>query len=397
MPADPFHGATAPELGLVIIGSGLAGYTVAREFRKLDRVTPVTVVTADGGEVYAKPMLSNFFGQKKTLESLVQKQSGAVAEELGGTILSHHRVVSIDRKARTFTAIDATGVTRTIGWRRLVLALGADPRPYEVAGSDTVPVATVNSLDDYRRFLSALPTGGTVLLIGAGLIGSEFANDLIAGGYRVTVVDPAAWPLGRLVPKQVGDALAEALREAGATLHLGHSIRRLEVGAKKFVAFLDDGTEISFDRALSAIGLLPRTAIAREAGLDVAQGVVVDRLLRTSDPDIFAVGDCAQTPVGVLSFVLPLMAQARAVAATLAGTETPLRLPALPVAVKTPALPIVVCAPRPDDDGGWEVEGSGRSLKAIFSTAAGAAGFALSGASTIERQAFTKNIPELFG
>ena len=383
--------------GVVVIGSGLAGYTLAREFRKLDRDTPVTIVTADGGEVYSKPMLSNAFAQNKTPRDLITKSANEAAGELGLSILARHRVLRIDRASATIEAVSDAGATRMIAYDRLVLAIGADPRPYKVTGSDQVPVAAVNDIDAYAAWHGRLRRGDRVLLIGAGLIGSEFANDLLAGSFAVTIIDPMAWPLGRLVPEAVGLALAAALRKAGATIHLGRSVIRLQPAAGPgVIAILDDGHEIHVDHALSAIGLVPRTALAQAAGLEIGQGILVDALLQSSDPRIYALGDCAQTSIGTLPFVLPLMAQARALAATLAGAPTPLKLPALPVGVKTPALPIVVCPPAAGSQGEWKIEGDGRNLKALFQDVSGRAiGFALAGTRTSERQSLVRDMPAL--
>lgn len=374
--------------GVVIIGSGLGGYTLARDFRKLAPDTPVTVITADGGEVYSKPMLSAAFAQEKTLQTLVQKTARQYETELSVSILTRRKVASIDRAARHVVLGDGSRVE----YQRLVLAVGADPRPYKVEGSENVTIHTVNDLDDYAVWRDGLIPHGRVLLIGAGLIGSEFANDLIAAGQAVSVVDPAPWPLGRLLPQALGEVMAVALSEIGVDFHLGRSVQKLEPGK----AILDNGTVVAFDKALSAIGLVPRMGLAAAAGLTVDKGIVVDRFLRTSDPHIYALGDCAQTVAGPLPFVLPLMAQAKALAATLAGTDTALKLPALPVVVKTPALPMAVCPPAPGLAGEWRVEGEGRDRKALFvGTDGKVLGFALSGAKTAERQSLAKEMPDL--
>ncbi len=273
-----------------------------------------------------------------------------------------------------------------------MLAVGADPRPYRVEGDDRVAVHTVNELDDYARWRDDLPAGGRLLLIGAGLIGSEFADDLAGAGFRVSLVDPAPWPLGRLLPEALGRLLAGALGEAGIALHLGRTIARLSPGK----AVLDDGGEIAFDRALSAIGLVPRTDLARLAGLAVGRGILVDSQLRTSDPDIFALGDCAETAAGPLPFVLPLMAEARAMARSLAGTPTDLLLPVLPMVVKTPSLPIALCPPAALAAGAWQIDGDGRDLQALFIGGSGEPlGFAVCGKRVGERQALAKAMPAL--
>ncbi|BAE52231.1 NAD(P)/FAD-dependent oxidoreductase [Paramagnetospirillum magneticum] len=382
----------ATQNGVVILGSGLGGYTLARELRKLDANVAITIVTADGGESYSKPMLSAAFAQGKDPTTLVQKSAGQMAADLSATILVRHRVAAIRRDAKAVVLRRPDGGEVELGYGRLVLAIGADPRAYTVEGSEAARIRTVNDLDDYADWRAALGAGGRVLLVGAGLIGSEFANDLVGAGYGITVVDPAPWPLGRLLPQALGEEMARALGAAGVTFHLGRSVARFSAGR----AVLDDGTELAFDLALSAIGLVPRIRLAAEAGLKVERGIVVDRTLRTSDPAIFAIGDCAETPAGPLPFVLPLMAEAKTLAATLAGTETELKLPALPVVVKTPALPMAVCPPPPGAAGEWVVEGEGRDRKALFVSPGGKAlGFALSGTRVNERQSLAKEMPDL--
>lgn len=385
--------APSPD-GVVIVGSGLAGYTLARELRRRDDAVPLTLITADGGEVYSKPMLSAAFAQGKGPADLVQKTAALIASELSIRVMTRHQVEAIHRDRRRLTLRRPDGTGREIGYERLVLAIGADPRPYRVEGSAAAGLFTVNDLDDYAVWREALAPASRVLLIGAGLIGCEFANDLLTGGHAVTLVDPAPWPLGRLLPPELGMAMTTALNGAGAALHLGRSVAAFAPG----LATLDDGTQIRFDRGLTAIGLAPRTALAAAAGLAVARGIVVDRLLRSSDPAIFAIGDCAETEAGPLPYIAPLLAEAKALAATLAGTETPLVLPALPVVVKTPVLPTTVCPPGPGAEGHWRLEGEGQDLKALFVAPDDSPlGFALCGKRVGEARALATQMPPLLG
>ncbi len=378
---------------VVIVGSGMAGYTLLREFRKLDRQTPVTLITADGGESYAKPMLSNALAQGKTAAALIQKTPEQIEAELGVTLLTRHRVESIDRGSGHVVVAKRGGGQQRLAYRDLALALGGDPRPHSLEGSDRVPVHAVNDLEDYAAWREQLKPESRILLIGAGLIGCEFANDLAIVGYKVTIVDPSPWPLGRLLPEAIGAELSAALEAIGVSVLAGRTIARLQPGSAR----LSDGGTVNFDLVLSAIGLLPRIGLARETGLAVDRGIVVDRMLRTSDPRIFALGDCSQTDAGPLPFVLPLMAQARALAATLAGTPTQLVLQALPVVVKTPCLPLAVCPPPPGVAGTWEIQGEGRDRKALFldEKSGQAVGFALSGTAAAERQALAKTMPDV--
>lgn len=387
---------TALHQDIVIIGSGIAGITSVREIRKLnDRVT-ITLITADDGAVYSKPMLSNAFAQGKTLDGLVQKSADAFAAEMNIQVRSGTQVLNIERDDKTIVVEGPDG-REVIRYGQLVMATGASARPYRVEGSGSAPLYTVNSLSDFARWREALTADTRVLIIGAGLIGSEFANDLRSAGYRVSVVDPAPWPLGRLLPEALGAAMAGALLENGIDLYMGRAVTAMmPADAGGWVATLDDGKQVPFDIALSAIGLIANTHLATAAGLRVEQGIRVDACLRTSDPAIYAIGDCAQTDAGVLPYILPVMAAARALAQTVTGTLTPLHLPALPVSVKTPALPCVVCPPRFGAQGNWIVQGQGRDLKALFMGSDGQAqGFALTGSEIKARQLMAKDMPDL--
>lgn len=389
MTADQTHVET------LILGSGMAGYTLARELRALDKDTRITVLTADDGAVYSKPMISNAFKQGKTPDTLVQKSAEQMAAEFNIEVRPFVRVQSIDRTAKAvrFEGPEGPGV---ITYAHLVLAVGANPRPYTVEGSDQVALPAVNSLADYGRWRAELKDGARVLLVGAGLIGVEFANDLAVAGYTVTLVDPAPKPLSRLLPDELGQVMQDALTEQGVTFHMGRTVARVEKGIAGHMATLDDGARIPFDTALTAIGLVANTGLVVSAGLDVGRGIRVDALLRTSDANIFALGDCAETDAGMLPFILPLMSEARALAKTLLGTPTPLNLPAMAVTVKTPALPTVVCPPPPGAQGQWVLEGQGQDRRAVFMGLAGEPlGFALTGAETKARQSLSREMPHL--
>jgi len=377
---------------IVVAGSGLAGYTLVRELRRLDASTSIVVVTRDDGAVYAKPMLSNALAAGRTAATLATADASGAAAQFGVEILPGQGIESIDVAART---LRLAGEKR-IAYRALVLALGADPIRVPLEGDGAADVLTVNDLADYARFRDAIESARDVTILGAGLIGCEFANDLRLSGRAVRIVEPAAWPLGRLVPRTVGDAYAQRLREAGIGLLLetaATSISRREGGG--FHVRLAGGASMDTDVVLSAIGLRPRTALAAAAGLRTNRGIAVDRQLRTSDPTIHALGDCAEVDGLVLPFVMPLMHAARALARTLCGEETRLCYPAMPVVVKTPSAPLTVAAPAPGASGDWQcTTGADGGLEASFIDAQGKLlGFALLGGTPAARQALTRRLP----
>jgi len=371
---------------IVIIGSGLAGYTLAREFRKLDRETPLVMLTVDDGAFYSKPMLSNALAAGKMPDQLVNKPVEAMRQELAAEILTRCEVQAIDPKSRTVRHSNGTAA-----YSRLVLALGADPIRLPLAGDGTAAVMSVNNLEDYARFRDTIAGRRRVAILGAGLIGCEFANDLASGGYEVDVIDIAPQPLGRLLPPKPAAAIRDALANLGVRWHFGKATQAVERSGDGLVLRLDDGTRVEADVVLSAIGLRPRTELARAAGIEVNRGIVVDRFLRTNDASVHALGDCAEVEGAVLPYVLPIMNAARALAPTLAGRETALHYPAMPVVVKTPALPAVVCPPPAGTTGAWRSEAEPGGIASRFLDPDGRLlGFALTGAAISHKQEMLK-------
>ena len=385
---------------VVIIGSGLAGYNVARELRKLDPNVPLVVVSRDHAGFYSKPMLSNALAGKKTAATLVMKPAEKMAAELNAQVLAHTSVDRIDTQAQNLIMADGS----PLPYRDLVLALGADPIRLPLAGDAADTVLSVNDLDDFAKFAKALDTfaGGQpvkrVAILGAGLIGCEFANDLLARGIEPTVLDLADRVLGRLLPPQASALLQGKLQAAGAAFRFGvaaQSIDKAPSGHGLQVT-LSDGSKLETDLVLSAIGLKPRAALAAASGLTVNRGVVVDQLLQTSAPHVYAVGDAAEVAGLNLPFVMPIMQQARALAATLTGTPTKVAYPAMPVVVKTPAWPTVVCPPAAGAAGQWQVTETDDGLEARFTSQANPEqllGFALQGKATAQRLALAALVP----
>lgn len=383
---------------VLIIGSGLAGYNVARELRKVDANVPIVVISRDHAGFYSKPMLSNALAGKKTAATLVMKSAEKMAEDIKGRVIANSEVTGIDTAARTVTL----GSGEVLPYRDLVLALGADPIRLPLQGDAADTVLSVNDLDDFAKFAEALEKGVSghpvkrVAILGAGLIGCEFANDLLHREITPTVLDLADRALARLLPPEASARLQDKLQAGGAVFRFGVGASSIDKAGDALKVTLSNGETIETDLVLSAIGLKPRTQLAAQAGVDIGRGVKVDRHLATSVPHIYALGDCAEVHGHLLPFVLPLMAQARALAATLAGTHTKVAYPAMPVVVKTPAWPTVVCPPPLDTAGQWTVTATEEAIEARFvadSNPEQLLGFALQGKAVSQRQALAALVP----
>ncbi|MDY7116177.1 FAD-dependent oxidoreductase [Halomonas sp. SSL-5] len=382
---------------LTILGSGMAGLGLLRQLRALDAERPVTLITADGGDDYTKPLLSTGFAKGLPPERLAARSALATAESLNAVVRTHTRVEAIDTTAHTLRI----GEER-LAYGELVLATGAAPvAPFDVPQALAGRVMTVNDLDDYRAFHAALSGMGRparVAIVGAGLVGCEFANDLLAGGHRVSLVAPEAAPLPRLLPEPLGRALGEAFREAGMDLHLGVGVASLEAEGREARVCLDGGDALGADLVLLATGLSPRTVLAEAAGLAVSTaGIHVDRTLATSAPDVFALGDVACVDGLNAMYVQPLQAGAKALARSLTGTPTPVRYGAWPVLVKTPLLPVVALPPTPPP-ARWRIEGEAGDLTALAEAEDGRLiGFALTGACVRRKVELARAAPALLG
>jgi rubredoxin-NAD+ reductase len=340
---------------VIIIGAGMAAYSLAREFRKLDKESPLMLVTSDDGAAYAKPMVSNAFALGKAAAQLVSGSAQQMAAQLGATVLTHTLVQRIGTAERT---IDTDhGQFR---YSQLVLALGANPIRLPLPGDAAGEVLSVNNLADYaamRERLAGVDGSARVAILGAGLIGCEFADDLAAAGHSVTLVDPNPRPLAALAAPALSDGLANAWQGRRITLALGTTASSVSRKGGALEVALADGRTIGADVVLSAVGLRPATALAQAAGLETRRGIVVDGFGQTSWPGVFALGDCAEyeTAAGsaVLPYVAPMLAAARAIAATLAGTPTPIALGPDAVVVKTPSYRLALAPPPAGTRGAW--------------------------------------------
>lgn len=376
---------------IVIIGSGLAGYTVARELRKLDKATPITMVTREPGYFYSKPMLSTALASKKEAMQLISTPADGMATQLEMTILGECEVSAIDSSTQTIQTNKGL-----LPYGKLVLALGADQIHLPLQGNAVNEVITVNDLEDYAHFRNAIAGKKKIAILGAGLIGCEFANDLALGGYEVDVIDLAPQALGRLLPEVAALELQQKLSASGVNWHLSTTVQAINRQGDVLEVTLANNHTISCDVFLSAVGLKPRIELAKASGINIGSGIQVNRQLETNIKNIYAIGDCAEVEGLVLPYVMPIMQAARALAPTLTGHATDLIYPAMPVMVKTPALPTIVSPPAKGAQGKWVTTSAEGGMEARFESVDGKLlGFALLGTATTQRGALTKELPAI--
>ncbi|MBC7512804.1 MAG: FAD-dependent oxidoreductase [Herminiimonas sp.] len=369
---------------IVIIGAGMAGFTVARELRKLDKEIPLVILTSDAGGFYSKPMLSNAFAQNKHAAQLVTQSAEQMAAQLNATIIASTSVHGVDTAAKS---IETDGAP--IDYEKLVLAVGAQPIRLAIDGDGADQVQSVNHVSDYARFreLVALPKHGTsarVTILGAGLIGCEFADDLRGAGHAVALVDPSPLPLAALAAPALSRALQTALTARGIVMHLSTTATRIDRQGENLQVTLASGVTFETDIVLSAVGLRPNLSVARQAGLATGRGILIDASGQTSAADVYAVGDCAEYVVDadggtrILPYIAPLMTAARAIARTLTGTPTTIDIKDAPVIVKTPSFPIALVPPplQAQAGGTWQDEEiDGRTICRFYDAGGIMAGF----------------------
>ena len=379
------------EAPIIIVGTGLSGYSLAREIRKQNKDVRLLMITADDGFSYSKPMLSTGFTKGKAADELAQATPETMSEQLDIEVRTHTTITGIDTDAHEIRA----GGER-LGYSKLVLAWGADVIRLPMEGNGQEHVFSINDLMDYRAFRKALGDSQKVAIMGAGLIGCEFANDLRNGGYDVDVIAPSDRVMPGLLPPAAADAVRDGLAEAGVRFHLETVVERIDRSGDGVVLSLANGEKLSADLVISAVGLRPRVELAKAAGIEANRGIQVNRALETSAPDVYALGDCAEVDGHVLLYVLPLMACARALAKSLLGERTEVRYGAMPVMVKTPACPVAVCPPPASEKGTWQEERAGNSVRSLFVDGQGRTlGFAVTGDYAVEKQSLAREVPPL--
>jgi rubredoxin-NAD+ reductase len=326
---------------IVIVGAGVAGWSVAEAIRAADRHTPVLLVTGCEGISYPKPALSTALAHGKDADAIIEQDAASKAAVLDIEVRTETRVIKLDRKKKRLTTAKGG-----IEYGQLVLALGASQRKLAVTGDAADDILRVNDLKTYRSLRRRLAQDVRhVTILGAGLIGCEFAEDLIGAGYEVSVIDPTDQPLASLLPVSAAQHLRRRLQEKGVQWRFHVTLDTIETSGTRKRATLSDGNAIETDLVLSAAGLVANTQLAEKAGLAVNRGIVTNELLQTDDPAIYAIGDCAEVVGQVFAYIEPIRRQAQSIAAALRGEHQPFDAKPPLVRVKTPSFPLSICPP----------------------------------------------------
>lgn len=236
---------------------------------------------------------------------------------------------------------------------KLVLATGASAFVPPVEGRELM--ITLNSQQEYQASETGLRDAQRVMIVGGGLIGTELAMDFCRAGKTVTLVDHAASILSALMPAEVSSRLQHRLTDMGVHLLLKSQLQSLSKTAGGIHGALDRNRSVEVDAVVAATGLRPETALAHRAGAETDRGVKVDSYLQTSQPDIYALGDCAEINGRVLPFLQPIQLSAMVLAKNLIGVSAPLKLPPMLVKVKTPDLPLHLAGETQRQDLNWQI------------------------------------------
>jgi 3-phenylpropionate/trans-cinnamate dioxygenase ferredoxin reductase subunit len=270
-----------PHYRYLIIGGGMTADSAVQGIREADPDGSIAIVGREPHPPYDRPPLSKKLWKGKS-EEIIWRGT----EKRDVDILEGKEIVSVDPNGKS--AVDSEGIEYT--WEKLLLATGGTPRRLPFGGSDIVYFRT---LDDYRRLRELSGEGKKFAVIGAGFIGTEIAAALAMNGMDVSMIFPGEEPCGRIFPEDMANYLGEYYRKKGVRLISGQSITGLERAGDSLSVKTSENESFTVDGVVAGLGILPNVELARAAGLEVDDGIVVDEFLRTGNPDIFAAGDVA--------------------------------------------------------------------------------------------------------
>ncbi|RXZ79700.1 ferredoxin reductase [Paenibacillaceae bacterium] len=277
---------------MVIVGAGEAGYRAAAELRSQGWAGGITLIGQEREYPYERPPLSKEVLTQGGEPVPVSITSADVLAQFNIRLISGTAAARIDRTGHIVYL--ATG--EQVPYERLLLATGAVPRVLSVSGSGTGGALYLRRFSDAVAIRERLQSGKRIAIIGGGFIGLEVAASAIARGCRVELIEAAPRILMRGVPEAIGEIVEARHRKAGVEFRIGSAIERIERDGEQYIIWLANGTNSVCDTLIAGVGAVPDTALAEASGLEIDNGIKVNELLMTSDPDIFAAGDCCSFP-----------------------------------------------------------------------------------------------------
>jgi 3-phenylpropionate/trans-cinnamate dioxygenase ferredoxin reductase subunit len=273
----------------IIVGASLAGAKAAEELRERGFDGRLVLIGAEAERPYERPPLTKDYlrGESDRGSTYVHEEN--FYAERGISLLTDTTVTAIDPVAATVTLPDGS----ELGYDRLLLATGAEPRRLSVPGAELDGIHYLRTLADCDLLQDRLDGGGRVAVVGAGWIGSEFAASARQTGHEVTMIDPTALPNERIFGPEIGAFYRDLHARKGVDLVLGERVESFEGDGALRRVHTSGGREIECDLAVVGVGVVPRTDLARDAGLALENGILVDEGLQTTAPGIFAAGDVA--------------------------------------------------------------------------------------------------------
>jgi len=344
--------AARDDAGIVIVGAGRAGWQTAQAVRELDAGVPIAIVSACAGDLYDKPTLSVACAREIGADRLVHEPATVTAQRLQVRLLPHTHAVGIDAVARRLRTTRGT-----LRYRDLVLAHGAMPRPVDALPPELC--WRINDLAAYQRLRAALGRQRRhVVIVGAGLVGSELANDLALEGHGITLLDLQPRPLAAQLPALASQHLLESWRSLPLRFVGKVQVAQVQRFDGMICVTTVCGQSFEADQVIAATGLQPASRLARSAALAIdAGGVAVDSAtLRSSDAHIHALGDCASIAGRAQRHIEPIARQAQAIASAIVGDGSLRFTPnAVPLRVKTSSMPFTLHG-VPAPQGRWTVD-----------------------------------------
>ena len=264
------------------IGAGMTADAAVRGIRELDPKGSIALIGDDRDPPYDRPPLSKGLWKGKPLDSIWRKTEERTAELfLGRTV----RLIEPQKKQ----VQDDRRVSYT--YERLLLATGGTPRKLPFGREDIIYFRT---LEDYRRLREMCGQSEHLGVIGGGFIGSEIAAALTMNGKKVTLLFPGEGIGARVYPRELSQYLNDFFREKGVEVLTGENVKDLKKSKGSYLLITDQGHQVPVDGVIAGIGILPNVELARSAGLKIGNGILVDEMLHTNHPDIFAAGDVAE-------------------------------------------------------------------------------------------------------